>query len=81
MTRTKGPGRPELAKKILEEVRKKPEGIWIRKLARKLKEPVTTVHRYVTINENGYPGEKIKIIKQLPQELGGHIMIKLKNKI
>lgn len=78
MVRAKGPGRPELVKKILRELVKYPKGIWIRKLARNIREPGATVHRYVTINKNGYPGEKIRIIKQLPRELGGHIMIKLK---
>jgi len=77
----KGPQNKKLVEKILKELNKNQEGVWIRKLARKLNAPKSTVHKYVTINENGYPGEKIKIIKQLPQELGGHIMIKLKRKI
>jgi len=77
----KGPQNKKLVEKILKELNKNQEGVWIRKLARKLNAPKSTVHKYVTTEENGYPGEKIKIIKQLPQELGGHIMIKLKNKI
>lgn len=76
----KGPQRPELVKKLLRELAKYPKGIWIRKLARNLDEPVMTVHRYVTLQKDGYPGEKIKIVKQLPTELGGHIMIRLKRR-
>jgi len=79
--KNKGPESKDLVKKILRKLEDHSEGIWIRKLARELKEPFPTVHKYVTTEENGYPGEKIKIIKQLPQELGGHIMIKLKRKI
>lgn len=75
-----GPQRPELTRKILKELTKHPEGIWIRKLARILNEPLMTVHRYVTLKEKGYPGERIDLVKQLPQELGGHIMIRLKRK-
>lgn len=76
----KGPQRQELVKKILKELRKYPKGIWIRKLARELRAPISTVHKYVTTQEKGYPGEKIEIVKQLPAELGGHIMIRLKRK-
>ncbi len=76
----KGPQRQELIKKILNEVAKHSEGIWIRKLARILNEPVTTVHKYVTIAEHGYPGEKIEIIEELPAERGGHKIIRLKKR-
>lgn len=78
MVGVKGPKRPELVKKILKELTKHPEGIWSNKLARIIKEPRATVHKYVTTPEHGYPGERIEIIKRLPQELGGHIMIRLK---
>ena len=74
-----GPQKPELIKKIMDELKKHPEGIWIRKLARILDEPVMTVHRYVTVKDEGYPGDKIEIIEQLPQELGGRMIIKLRN--
>ncbi len=74
----KGPQKPKLIKGILEQLVSHPKGIWIRKLARELDEPVSTVHKYVTTDKDGYPANKIEIIKQLPQELGGHIMIKLK---
>ncbi|MFQ6119543.1 MAG: hypothetical protein ACE5KE_06630 [Methanosarcinales archaeon] len=80
MAKTKGPERPELAKKILRELAKYPQGIWIRKLARNIKEPTATVHRYVTIKKHGYPGEKIEIVKKLPTEKGGNIILKLKRK-
>ena len=76
----KGPQKPKLIREILEELATHPQGIWIRKLARILDEPVSTVHKYVTINKEGYLGNRIVIIKQLPQELGGHIMIRLKKK-
>lgn len=76
----KGPQKPKLVKKIQEELITHPKGIWIRKLARELDEPVSTVHKYVTTNKEGYLGERIEIVKQLPRELGGHIMIKLKKK-
>jgi len=78
MVGTKGPKRPELVKKILKELSKHPEGIWSNKLARIIKEPRATVHKYVTTTGHGYPGEKIEIVKELSQELGGHIMIRLK---
>lgn len=74
----KGPQKPKLVKEILQKLINHPKGIWIRKLSRELDEPLSTVHKYVTTNKEGYPGERIEIVKQLPQELGGHIMIKLK---
>jgi len=80
MVGTKGPKRPELVKKILKELIRHPEGIWSNKLARMIKEPRATVHKYVTTTEHGYPGEGIEIIKELPQELGGNIMIRLKGR-
>ena len=80
MVGIKGPKRPELVKKILKKLSRHPKGIWSNKLARMIKEPRATVHKYVTTTEYGYPGEKTEIIKELPQELGGHIMIKLKKK-
>ncbi len=76
----KGPQKPKFAEKILHELDRHPEGIWIRKLAREIDAPLSTVHKYVTTQEKGYPGEQIKIVKQLPAELGGNIMIKLRDK-
>lgn len=80
MVGVKGPKRPELVKKILKELNRHPEGIWSNKLARIIKEPRSTVHKYVTTSEHGYPGERIEIISELPRELGGHIMIRLKRR-
>lgn len=76
----RGPQKQKLVKGILQQLEKYPKGIWIRKLARELNQPLSTVHKYVTTAEHGYPGEKIKIIKKLPTELGGNIMIKLKRR-
>lgn len=78
MSRIKGPYRKDLVNKVLNKLRKYPEGIWIRELARKLREPVTTVHKYITETEDGYPGQFIEIIESLPRKLGGHKKIKLK---
>lgn len=64
----------------MKELKKHPSGIWIRELARKLKEPVTTVHKYVTETEHGYPGKFIEVIEKLPKKLGGHKKIKWKTK-
>lgn len=76
--RLRGPCRKDLVNKILKKLREHSEGIWIRELARELREPVTTVHKYVTETEDGYPGQFIEIIESLPQKLGGHKKIKLK---
>lgn len=76
----KGPQKSKLTKKIIEKLKKHPNGIWIRKLAREIGEPVSTVYKYVTIKKEGYPSNEIEIAKQLPRELGGHIMIRLKRK-
>lgn len=70
-----GPGKPKLIKKILNEVKKHPKGIWIRKLARVLNEPVMTIHKY--INREDYAGRFVKT-ELKPHELGGHLIIKLK---
>lgn len=80
MVGIKGPKRPVLVKKILKELAKHPKGIWSNKLARVIKEPRATVHKYVTIREHGYPGEKIEIVKKLPTEMGGNVIIRLKRK-
>lgn len=80
MGRKGGPQRQELVKKILVELAKYPEGIWIRKLARMIKEPFATVYKYVTTKEKGYPGERIEIVEEFPIERGGNIIIKLKKK-
>jgi predicted transcriptional regulator with HTH domain len=76
----RGPQRSKLVKKILRILKKYPEGIWVRKLARELNEPISTIHKYVMTDEEGYPGEQIEIVKRLPTELGGNVMIKLKRK-
>lgn len=65
----------ELTDEIIKEVKKHKNGIWIRKLARNLKEPVSTIHKYVTLKD--YAGKYLKV-KKMPQELGGHLIIKLK---
>ncbi len=70
-----GPTRIKLSDKILEELKKHPEGIWVRKLARILNEPVMTVYKYVTRDD--YLGRYL-ITTKLPKEEGGHLMIKLK---
>lgn len=78
MGRRFGPHRKDLVIKIIKELKKYPEGIWIRELARKLREPVTTVHKYVTETNFGYPGEFIEVLEELPQKLGGHKKIRLR---
>lgn len=80
MVGVKGPKNKKLAGKILKEMKKHPKGIWIRKLARNLKAPISTVHRYVTTKKHGYPGEKIEIVEKLPTERGGNIILRLKRK-
>ncbi|MFH1364169.1 MAG: hypothetical protein ABIH52_00775 [Candidatus Aenigmatarchaeota archaeon] len=71
----KEPAKPELINKILQELSKHPEGVWIRKLARNIKEPLATVYKYV-IRED-YCGKYITMEKR-DNELGGHLMIKRK---
>ena len=73
----KEPAKPELVKSILKEVKRHPDGIWIRKLARNLKEPVMTIHKYVSRDD--YARKHLKIERR-PQDLGGHLMIKSKEK-
>jgi len=73
-----GPGKPELIKKILNELKNHPKGIWIRKLARVLNEPVMTIHKY--INREDYAGRFVKT-ELRSHELGGHLIIKLKRKV
>jgi hypothetical protein len=67
--------RVELTDKILKEIKKHKHGIWIRKLARNLEEPVSTVHKYVMMKD--YAGKYLEM-KKAPQELGGHLIVKLK---
>ena len=78
MPRTKTPAREDLIKKIRNEMKKNKnqDGIWIRKLARNINEPLATVYKYVTTNGNGYLGDNIIIVKKLPKEMGGNIMIR-----
>lgn len=71
----KEPGKPTLVNKILNELRKNPKGLWIRKLSRNLNEPVATVYKYITRDD--YCGRFITV-KAKPKELGGNMMIKLK---
>lgn len=71
----KEPAKPKLIRKILDEVKKNPNGIWIRKLSRDLNEPLATIYKYVLRDD--YCGKFIKTEKA-PRELGGNMMIKLK---
>lgn len=71
----KGPAKPDLIKRILNELKKYPEGLWIRKLARILNTPTMTIYKYITRKD--YVGKYIEIERK-PKELGGHVMIKLK---
>ncbi|MFQ5647751.1 MAG: hypothetical protein ACE5GI_07795 [Candidatus Aminicenantales bacterium] len=73
----KEPAKPELIDKILNELKKTPKGIWIRKLSRNLNEPVATIYKYVCRED--YCGKYI-ITKKSPQELGGHLILKLKKR-
>lgn len=47
MGRKKGPDEDKV-KKILEVLRKNPQGLWIREIARQAKLSTTTTHRYLT---------------------------------
>jgi hypothetical protein len=67
----KGPEKNGLVERILKEIGKHPDGIWVRKLSRILKEPVMTIHKYVTRED--YAGRHIKMEKR-SQELGGHVI-------
>jgi len=78
--KTKGPRKPELSQKIITVLKENPKGIWIRKLARIVDEPMSTVYKYVTTYNNGYPGEKILVLKKHPAEMGGHIFIRHRRK-
>jgi DNA invertase Pin-like site-specific DNA recombinase len=78
MVRKKGPERIDLVKKVIAELSKHPEGIWIRELARMLDEPTMTVYKYITTCSHGYPGEKIEIARKMPKKLGGNLMVRLK---
>lgn len=69
----KEPARKDVIKKILKELNANPKGLWIRKLARMIKEPVPTVYKYITRPD--YVGRFV-LIEKLPKELGGHMMIK-----
>lgn len=75
MVGKRGFRREDLVKSILRRLKKCPDGIWIRKLARELEEPVMTIHKYV--NRKDYVGRYVEKKKQ-PKELGGHVIIKLK---
>lgn len=73
----KEPARPELIKRILNEVKKNPNGIWIRKISRNLNEPLATIYKYILRED--YCGKYI-ITKKSPQELGGHLMVKTRGR-
>lgn len=47
MGRRKGPDEEKI-KKILEVLKRNPQGLWIREIARQAKLSKTTVHRYLT---------------------------------
>lgn len=72
----KEPLKRGLVKKILDELKRNSECIWIRKLSRNLNEPVATVYKYVIRDD--YCGKYVTIERR-SQELGGHLMIKLKS--
>ncbi len=70
----KGPAKKDVTKKILRVLQDNPKGIWIRKLARQIKEPLATVYKYV--KRQDFAGQYI-IAEKFPKELGGHTMLKL----
>ncbi|MBI2675256.1 MAG: hypothetical protein HYX24_02265 [Candidatus Aenigmarchaeota archaeon] len=70
----KGPVKKEIIKKILKLLNDNPKGVWLRKLAREIKEPLPTVNKYV--KRPDYAGQYI-IVEKFPKELGGHLMLKL----
>ena len=76
----RGPRKPDLTLKIISVLKENPNGIWIRKLARIVDEPVSTVYKYVTTYSDGYPGERILVLKKNPSEMGGHIFIRHRRK-
>ena len=80
MFKTKGPRKPDLSLKIISVLKQYPDGIWIRKLARLVQEPTSTVYKYVTTISDGYPGEKVLILKKNPAEMGGHIFLRHRRK-
>ena len=80
MFTTRGPRKPDLALKIISVLKQNPNGIWIRKLARLVDEPTSTVYKYVTTYSDGYPGEKILVLKKHSAEMGGHIFIRHRRK-
>lgn len=69
----KEPARRDVVKKILKVLQDNPKGIWIRKLARTIKEPVPTVYKYVTRED--YVG-RLVTTEKLPKESGGHTIIR-----
>jgi len=71
----KEPAKPELVEKILNEIKKNPNGIWIRKLSRNLSEPLATIYKYMLRKD--YCGKYV-IVEKYSKELGGHLMVKLK---
>jgi len=73
----KEPAKPELIKKILNELKRNPKGIWIRKLSRNLNEPIATIYKYILRED--YCGKYVKTEKY-PKELGGNTIIRLKGK-
>jgi len=79
MGRKKGPARPNLAQEILDKLEEYPDGIWVRKLARELNEPVMTIHNYVLRKDNDYPGKFVEIVERLMPEEGGHVKLRLLN--
>jgi len=69
----KEPARKEVLKKILKVLQDNPKGLWIRKLARTINEPVPTVYKYITRED--YAGRYV-VTEKMPKELGGHTIIK-----
>jgi len=73
----KEPAKPRLVKKIINELKRNPNGIWVRKLSRNLDEPLATIYKYILRDD--YCG-KFVVKEKRPKELGGHLIVKLKMK-
>jgi hypothetical protein len=69
------PWKKDLVNGILRALGKSKRGLWIRKLARVLGEPVPTVRKY--IHRQDYCGRFVNT-KRLPYEEGGRLIITLK---
>lgn len=70
----KGPAKKDVTKKILRVLQDNPKGIWIRKLARQIGEPLATVYKYV--KRPDFAGQYV-VMEKFSKELGGHLMLKI----